>query len=76
MKSIEDLASEAALLPKDQRFTLAYRILSSVEPEVEAAIEAEWDLEIRKRIDRFDGGLAVAVPGERVFAELDRQFKR
>ena len=39
MKSLENIASEALLLPKDQRFTLAHRILSSVEPEVEPEVE-------------------------------------
>ena len=35
MKSLETIASEAMLLPKDQRFTLAHRILASIEPEIE-----------------------------------------
>ena len=47
MKSLERIASEALLLPKDQRFTLAHRILASVEPEMPADMEAAWDLEIR-----------------------------
>ncbi|MGD0262793.1 MAG: hypothetical protein ABSD29_23750 [Verrucomicrobiota bacterium] len=33
MKSLENIASAALLLPIDQRFTLAHRILASVEPE-------------------------------------------
>jgi hypothetical protein len=76
MKSLENIASEALLLPKDQRFTLAHRILASVEPERDAEVEAAWDLEIRGRIGRYDAGRTVAVSGREVFAELDRRLKR
>jgi hypothetical protein len=72
MKSLESIASEALLLPKDQRFTLAQRILSSVEPEADAA----WDLEIRERIKRYDAGLTMGISGQDVFAELDKKLKR
>ena len=76
MKSLENIASEALLLPKDQRLTLAHRILASVEPEGEAEVEAAWDLEIRERIGRYDAGRTVAVSGQEVFAELDKRLKR
>ena len=75
MKSLEDIASEALLLPKDQRFTLAHRILSSVEPEMKVEAEAAWDTEIRVRIRRYDTGLTSGVPGREVFAELDKKLK-
>ena len=76
MKSLESLASEALLLPKDQRLTLAHRILASVEPELDTDTEAAWDLEIRERIRRYDSGLEAGVPGPEVFAELDKRLKR
>jgi len=76
MKSLENIASEALLLPKDQRFTLAHRILSSVEPEVEAEVQSAWDLEIRERIKRYDAGKTEGVPGREVFAELDKKLKQ
>ena len=75
MKSLEDIASEALLLPKDQRFTLAHRILSSVEPELKAEAEAAWDIEIRDRIRRYDAGLTSSVSGQEVFAGLDKKLK-
>jgi hypothetical protein len=74
MKSIEDIASEALLLPKDQRFTLAHRILSSVEPETEDHAEGAWDAEIRERIRRYDAGETVGVPGREVFTALDKKL--
>ena len=69
MKSLDNIASEPLLLPKDQRFTLAHRILASVEPAVPADVESAWDLEIRDRIARYDAGQTVAVSGQAVFAE-------
>ena len=75
MKSVEEIVSQALLLPKDQRFSLAHRILSSVEPEIKSEVEAAWDMEIRERIKRYDAGLAVGVPGPKVFRELDKKLK-
>jgi hypothetical protein len=75
MNSLESIAAEALLLPKDQRLTLAHRILSSVEPEVETGAQAAWDTEIRERIRRYDAGLSSGVPGHKVFAELDKKLK-
>jgi hypothetical protein len=75
MKSVETIAEEALLLPKDQRFTLAHRILASVEPETEPGAELAWDTEIRERIRRYDAGLSVGVSGREVFAELDKKLR-
>ena len=75
MKSLENIASEALLLSEDQRFTLAHRILSSVEPELEAQVEAAWDMEIRERIRKYDAGQTTGFSGQEVFAELDKKLK-
>jgi len=76
MKSLENIASEALLLPADQRFTLAHRILSSVEPEMEAQVETAWDMEIHERIRKYDAGQTSGVSGQEVFTELDKKLKR
>ncbi len=75
MKSVENIAAEALLLPKDQRFTLAHRILSSVEPETDPGVEAAWDAEIRERIRKYDAGLSSVIPGRQVFADLDKKLR-
>jgi putative addiction module component (TIGR02574 family) len=74
--SVETIASEALLLPNDQRLVLAHRILSSVEPVPDAEVEAAWDAEIQERVRRYDAGLTHGVPGLQVFAELDKKLKR
>ena len=75
MKSLEYIESEAILLPKDQRLTLAHRILSSLEPAAGAEVDVAWEEEIRERIKRYDAGLAVGIPGAEVFKELDKRLK-
>ena len=76
MKSLETIASEALLLPQDQRFTLAHRILASVEPDLDGGVEAAWDEEIQERIKRYYDGLTVGIAGDEVFREMDRKLKR
>jgi putative addiction module component (TIGR02574 family) len=72
--NLDIVASEALLLPEDQRLALASRILSSVEPAVNADAEAAWDMEIRERIHRYDAGETKSIPAIQVFKELDKRF--
>ena len=74
--SVESIASEAMLLSRDQRFTLAHRIMISMEPAVDSDVEMAWETEIKDRIRRYDEGLLVGIPGANVFAELDQRLKR
>jgi len=74
--SLEDIASDALQLPKDQRLTLAHRILASLEPGPDAGAEAAWDGEIRERIRKYDAGGPSGIPGSTVFEELDERFAK
>jgi hypothetical protein len=76
MQSLEELAQEASRLPLDQRFTLAHRILSSVEPAKGNEHEIAWDREIRERIRRYNAAETTAIPGATVFAQLDEKLKQ
>jgi putative addiction module component (TIGR02574 family) len=70
MKSVETLTSEALLLPKDQRLTLAHRILTSVE-ETDPDVEQSWQREIEERIRKYDAGELKSLSGAEVFREVD-----
>ena len=74
--TIEDLTQGAIELPPDQRFTLAQRILASVEPDQEPAIDAAWTAEIRERIRKYDAGETKGIPASEVFAEIDQRLAR
>jgi putative addiction module component (TIGR02574 family) len=75
-QSVDTIVAEALQLPPDQRLTLAHKILGSVEPEESAEVDAAWDLEIRKRIARYDAGESKSIPASEVFEELDRRLGR
>jgi Putative addiction module component len=74
--SLETIESEAMLLPKDQRLTLAHRILASVEAAPEEGVETAWELELKERIRKYDAGLSRGISGPEVFAGLDKILKR
>lgn len=74
IQSVEDLAHGAIQLPPDQRFILAQRILESVEPDQSEEIDEAWQVEIRKRINQYDGGETKGIPAEQVFSEIDRRI--
>ena len=68
--TLEALAHDAMVLPPDQRVTLAYRLLASVEPDPEPGADAAWEAEIQRRIARFDAGEIQTIPAAEVFAGL------
>ena len=68
--TLDAIAHDALVLPPDQRVSLAYRLLVSVEPDPEPGADAAWDAEIARRIARFDAGASQAVAASEVFARL------
>jgi hypothetical protein len=74
MSSIDRIYEEATHFPKDQRLTLAHRLLLSSDPEASSNVEYEWDILIRERIRRYDEGNAKTLSARDVFSELDRKL--
>jgi putative addiction module component (TIGR02574 family) len=68
--TLDALSRDALVLPPDQRVTLAYRLLSSVEPDPEPGADAAWESEIAQRIARFDRGESQTASASEVFARL------
>jgi hypothetical protein len=48
--TVDGLTKQARDLPEDQRLTLAYRILSTLEPPITPEVEDAWEREISARI--------------------------
>jgi putative addiction module component (TIGR02574 family) len=67
IQTIDDLAQIAAELPPEKRYTLAQRILASVEPAGETDHDDAWSTEIRQRIMRFDAGETAGIPAAEVY---------
>ena len=76
IQTIDALAQGAIELPPDQRYTLAQRILASVEPPGDAGVDRAWAAEIQERIRKYDSGETKGIPGAEVFAEIDRRLAR
>jgi putative addiction module component (TIGR02574 family) len=68
--TLDAISHDALVLPPDQRVTLAYRLLASVEPDPEPGADAAWEAEITQRIARFDAGESRTVPASEVLARL------
>jgi putative addiction module component (TIGR02574 family) len=68
--TVDTLSHDALELSPDQRVALAYRLLVSVEPDPEPGADAAWEVEIGRRIARFDAGESQAVPAKEVFTRL------
>ena len=56
------LFAEALQLPPEERAALAGELIQSLDPEVDDDAEAAWSVEIRRRLERLDAGLATTVP--------------
>ncbi len=66
--TLDLVSNDARVLPPDQRVELAYRLLVSIESDLDA--DAAWESEIVNRIARFEAGAVSAVPASEVFANL------
>ena len=45
-----------------------------MEPDQSEEIDEAWQVEIRKRINQYDGGETKGIPAEQVFSEIDRRI--
>lgn len=71
--AIDEICKDALDLSPEERVTLAYRLLVSVEPEEgEVDHDAAWDAEISRRMAEYDAGKSKAIPATEVFAEARR----
>lgn len=74
MKTVEQILEDARELPRDQRLTLAHRILVADEADPPEEVSLAWDLAIRERIARYDRGESRARPVSEVLADLGNRL--
>ncbi|MDP6443621.1 MAG: addiction module protein [Pirellulaceae bacterium] len=60
--STQQLYDEAMRLSASDRAELASLLIESLDPEVDTAIHAAWDAEIKSRIDQLDRDAVTTVP--------------
>lgn len=56
------LLSEALQLPDGERAALAGQLIESLDHQIDDGVEAAWSVEIQRRLQRLDVGLAKTVP--------------
>ncbi len=71
--TIEQIKAEAMKLPPETRVDLADWLLVSVESR--ESVQAAWDAEIARRIEEIESGKVELIPGEEVFAKIDKKLR-
>lgn len=76
---LDELEAQATKLPPLERGELIHRLLVSLEGEPDGTpeeIAKAWDEEIARRVAEIDAGMAVLIPEEQVFAEIDEMLRK
>ena len=74
--ALEEITEKARALSRQERLTLANRLLSDDEDSDASEIEAAWEEEILARIKAIDDGTAIGIPYEEVIrAARNRRAK-
>jgi len=68
-----DIMEIADSLPIDMKIELVDRLLDSMYPR-EKEIDELWKIEIERRVEEVRSGKVKTIPGEEVFAEIEKRF--
>ncbi len=72
---IIELSQQAQTLTLPDRARLAELLLDSIHPASNTGAEAAWDVELERRMDEIDRGVAKLIPAEEVFAQVRRAIQ-
>jgi putative addiction module component (TIGR02574 family) len=61
-QDIDELLKKALALPPEARAALAGSLLESLDEQVDASAEEEWNREIARRIEELDSGKVKPIP--------------
>ena len=64
-----DIEKSARLLTPEERARLAEAMTESLREAMPSEIEAEWEAEIKRRVEAYERSEASLVPAEDVFAK-------
>lgn len=67
-----ELERSARLLTPEERARLAEAMTESLRDAIPSEIEAEWEAEIKRRVEAYERGEATLIPAEEVFAKARR----
>jgi putative addiction module component (TIGR02574 family) len=69
-KPVRELESKALRLPRRERARLAQRLISSLDPEVDADVEKLWLQEAERRLDELKSGKIAGIPAQKVIRKV------
>ena len=64
-----EIEKSARLLSPEERARLAEAMTESLREAMPSGIEAEWEAEIKRRVEAYERGEATLTPAEDVFAK-------
>ena len=64
-----EIEKSARLLTPEERARLAEAMTESLREAMPSEIEAEWEAEIKRRVEAYERGEARLIPAEDVFAK-------
>jgi putative addiction module component (TIGR02574 family) len=67
-----ELERSARLLSPEERARLAEAMTESLRGAIPQDVEAEWEAEIKRRVEAYERGEATLIPAEEVFAKARR----
>jgi putative addiction module component (TIGR02574 family) len=67
-----ELERSARLLSPEERARLAEAMAESLRDAVPLDVQAEWEAEIKRRVEAYERGEATLIPAEEVFAKARR----
>jgi len=67
-----ELERSARLLGPEERARLAEAMTESLRDALPPDVEAEWEAEIKRRVEAYERGEATLIPAEEVFAKARR----
>jgi putative addiction module component (TIGR02574 family) len=71
---LEQLSERAQTLPPDERAQLAEDMLRSLSSQTDSTVDAEWSVEIRRRVSEIQNGSAPLVSVDNLIAQIRRTF--
>jgi putative addiction module component (TIGR02574 family) len=72
---VERLAQEALALSDRERAQLARKLLLSLEGPADEGVNAAWDIEIEKRVERIREGTAKGRSAEEVSRDIRARYE-
>ena len=70
------ILDEVLLLPADARASLVEQLLTSLNLPTQPEIDHLWAQEAERRIAQIDKGEVKPIPGEKVFSDIRKKYRR